>query len=175
MLGITKYQINLFDNALLFEEANKKALLETLGCCIDRYYVQWHTDRDEFNEDGPIILIINGNQYEFTAFQLDYSLTINKIDLSGKLDWYGSGAEMPLVWKKNAFNEINTILGKQIEEIYLLEHGFTDWTLLGIEFEIKGLSNCLQLTNGLDCNNIVLKRLAEDDKNRRYKIKEMHV
>lgn len=170
MLGISKYQVNLFDDALLFEEANKKALLETLGYGIDRYYVQWHTDRDEFNEDGLIVLIINDKQYEFTAFQLDYSLTVDQIDLSKELDWYGAGAEMPLWWKMNAFENVNSILGKQIEGIYLLEYNFPNWVLFGIEVEVKGLDNCLQLTNGLDCNNVKLGRLIENDKYRRHKI-----
>lgn len=159
---------------------------------MESYYVQWETNEDAWNKDGPIILQIAQNQYEFTAYQLDeYSLTINTIDRTQKLDWYRSGDEMPLIWKKNPFEEINVVLDRKIEQIYLLEHSLTsgivdddeklkffqqitasDFFLVGIEFKINGFEKCLHLSNGLDCNEMKLYTTQVDHQNTRVLISE---
>lgn len=190
MLGIKNYKPNYFTNAIAFLNAHKNKLLSIKGKRIDAYYLQWDLKEDEWNKDGPIILLIDEQQYEFTAFQLDqYSLTINQIDISNPLDWYGAGTEFPLEWRKNPMEEINKVLGKKIEEIYLLEYSMVaditnnedkkaffqeltaaDYFLVGIEFKLAALKNCLHLSNGLDCNELKIYTTQVDIKNRRVKI-----
>ncbi|WP_162819922.1 hypothetical protein [Kordia sp. SMS9] len=184
MLGIPKYKPQYFSHAIPFLKKNKHFLLHVLDKKISNYYVQWNTEFNEWNADGPIILIIDEIQYEFTAVQLcDYSMTINKIDLSKKLDWYGAGDEMPLIWKESAFNHLNIIQGKTIRNIFLIEYNFVlensieneivnekDYNLVGIEFEFHETDNCLSLTNGLDCNDINLSRIEESIMYRRIQI-----
>ena len=118
MLGIENYALNYLHNCEEVLQFHKPIFKALIGKSIDAYFVQWELNRNEWNEDGPIIILIEGKQYEFTAYQLDYSLTRDKIKRTDKLDWYGSGDEMPLKWKKNAFENINSILHKPINKIY---------------------------------------------------------
>ena len=190
MLGIKKYQPNFSTTAAQFLDQHKDELKALIGKQIDHYFLQWETNENTWNADGPIILKIGTSQYEFTAFQLDeYSLTINKINLSEKLDWYGAGDEMPLIWNKNPIREINELLNKKIEEIHLLEYSMTsdideneekkdffkqlthsDFFMVGIEFKLSGVENCLQLSNGLDCNVMKMETTTIDIKNRKVKV-----
>lgn len=190
MLGIKGYKPNFSTTTSQFIDKHKEELQKLIGEQIGCYYLQWETRESQWNEDGPIILQIGLNQYEFTAFKLDeFSLTINEINLSEKLDWYGADDEMPLIWKKNPINELNTILNGKIEEVYLLEHSMTvgidnndektefikqltnsEFFIVGIEFKLKGVKNHLQLSNGLDCNVIKIETTQIDKKNRRIKI-----
>lgn len=190
MLGIEEYKPNFSTNAFEFIDKHKSDLQNLIGKQIKCYHLQWETKENTWNEDGPIILEIDNVQYEFTAYQLDeFSLTLNKINLFEKLDWYGAEDEMPLIWKKNPIEEINICLDKRIEEIYILEHSIisdiegesekknffkqltnSDFFIVGIEFKLNGIENCLQLSNGLDCNVIKIETTETDNKNRRIKL-----
>ena len=172
MLGIEKYELNYISDFEEIKKLHKKTFTDLIGKSIDSYFVQWNLNEKDWNEDGPIILLIDGNQFEFTAFQLAYSLTINKIDLSKKLDWYGAGNEMPLEWKKNAFENINTILNKPITKIYALEFGEgSSFHLVGFEFEFMEMKEVLHISNGLDCNVMKLHKTQPDDRTKRIEIK----
>lgn len=190
MLGIKGYKPNFSTTASQFIDKHREELQKLIGERIDSYYLQWETKENEWNKDGPVILKIGLNQYEFTAFKFDeFSLTINEIDLSEKLNWYGADDEMPLIWKKNPINELNTIFNRKIEEIYLLEHSMTadienndekktffkqltesEFFIVGIEFKLSGIKSHLQLSNGLDCNTIKIETSQIDRKNRRTRI-----
>lgn len=193
MLGIQKYKPIFSTTTSQFIEKHKKDLQHLIGKKVNCYYLQWETKEDRWNEDGPIILKIGKSQYEFTAFQLDeYSLTINQIDLSKELNWYGATDEIPLIWKKNAIDEMNILLNKRIEHIYLLAHSMTsgiikndeqkeffkplthsDFFMVGIEFKLDGIENHLQLSNGLDCNVMKMETTKMDAKNRRMKVEKV--
>lgn len=185
LLGIPNYSPKFFTKAHSFLEKNRDFLLHALNKKISSYYVQWNTDFDAWNEDGPIVVMIDETQYEFTAFKLEeYSITVQEIDLSKPLNWYDAGDEIPLVWRKNTFDAINPITGKTIKDIFLIEYNFyyhnsdknepvhdKDYDLVGIEFEFHDSSECLSLTNGLDCNAIHLRRTPENVMYRRINIK----
>lgn len=171
MLGIEKYELNYLDDIEEVKKQYGQTFNDLIGQPIDEYFVQWNLDEKNWNEDGPIILSIGGNQYEFTAYQLQYSLTINKIRLTDKLDWYGARNEMPLIWKRDIFENINSALHNPITKIYALEYGLgASFHLVGFEFEIEGLKDCLHISNGLDCNNIKLHNTETDVNNKRFQI-----
>ncbi|MBQ4820977.1 hypothetical protein [Aquimarina sp. MMG016] len=173
MLGIEKYELNYLNSCDDVIKLHKQTFNALIGKSIDSYFVQWEKNENKWNEDGPIIILIDGKQYEFTAYQLEYSLTINKIDLSDPLDWYGSGDEMPLEWKKNTFKSINSILNKPITKIYGLEYGQEPNShFVGFELEFDGINDCLHISNGLDCNTMKLHRTIADDRNKRIEIKK---
>lgn len=155
----------------------------------------WDTNRNEWNTDGPIIFRISNKNYEFVSYKLDeFSITINTIDLSIKLDWYGMGDELPLVWKKNALTEINQHLGKRIKEVYILTYNFISTTiedkahpenakriyqtgnmLHGIEFVLpkSGLldrKNYLSIFNGLDQIGVTTEYVEQGNQIKRIKI-----
>lgn len=190
MLGIKGYQPNFSTNVNEFINKHKTDLCHLIRKRINSYYLQWEINENTWNKDGVIILVIDNIQYEFTAHNLDeFSLTINEINLSEKLDWYGAKDEMPLEWRKNPIEEINLCLDKKIEEIYILEHSMisdlkrdhekkkffkqltnSDFFMVGIEFKLAGIENCLHLSNGLDCNVIKMETTKTDHKNSRLKV-----
>ncbi|GAB1858416.1 hypothetical protein MHTCC0001_32530 [Flavobacteriaceae bacterium MHTCC 0001] len=100
-----------------------------------------------------------------------YSFTIDKIDMSMPLDWYGSGDKMPLEWRKNAFEHINSILKKPITKIYGLEFGQgANFEFVGFEFEFDETKHCLHLSNGLDCNIMKFHQTIPDEMFKRIEI-----
>ena len=190
MLGLKGYKPDFSGSSTQFLEKHSTELQHLIGKSIESYYLQWDEKEGKWNEDGPIVLIINAKQHEFTTFKMDeYSMTINQIDLSQKLDWYGLDDEMPLVWKSNPLASINTCLNKAIEEIHILEYSLIadldrndrkkeelrtltafDFFIVGIELKLSGRKDCLQLSNGLDCNALKWETTTEDTKNRRVRV-----
>lgn len=98
MLGIKNYTLNPLGEYKELDSQMKSQLIELIGQHINSYYLQWDSVKafkgqvdlpnSAWNEDGPIVLCIGDKQFEFTAYQLDYSLTINQIDLIKPLYWY---------------------------------------------------------------------------------------
>ncbi|CAL2083608.1 hypothetical protein T190607A02C_200021 [Tenacibaculum sp. 190524A02b] len=79
-------------------------------------------------------------------------------------------------WKKNAFENINSILHKPITKIYGLEYGYkSNFHLVGFEFEFDNSKNCLHISNGLDCNTIKLHKTITDVKNKRIQISSQYI
>ena len=72
MLGIEKYELNYLNSCDDVIKFHKRTFNELIGKSIDSYFVQWEKDENKWNNDGPIIILIDGKQYEFTAYQLEY-------------------------------------------------------------------------------------------------------
>ncbi|WP_162051335.1 hypothetical protein [Pontibacter pamirensis] len=88
MLGIPSYAPKFFYDVELFKRTFQETLQNLIGKTITRFWVMWDDMENEWYPDGPVILEIDNNRYEFTAYQLDeLSLTINTINLDEKLDW----------------------------------------------------------------------------------------
>lgn len=173
MLGISGYKLNYIDKLEDFRNTSEsKSLKEIIGKSIESYFVQWNSLSDkDWNEDGPIILNIANNQIEFTAYQLEYSLTFNTINLNNELNWYGAGDEMPLIWKRDPFDEINSILYRRITKVFILEYALNpNFGIVGFELEFSGIDTCLHLSNGLDCNVIKFHKTQVDERNRRTEL-----
>ena len=150
MLGIPTYEPNFFNDADLFLKTQKDKFEKLIGKPIARFWVMWDENENEWYPDGPVILEIDGDNYEFCAYQLDdFSFTLNKIDLTGKLDWYGMGDELPLSWNENGKQELRESLNQPISAINVLTYNFksknvetgepheTGFMIHGIEFELK--------------------------------------
>ncbi len=171
MLGIKKYKLNLIGTVESGQKVFEKYFYDLIGQAINSYFVQWNLNENEWNDDAPIILLIGGKQIELTSYQLDFSLTVDRINLTNKLNWYGEGNNLPLEWVKNPFQEINKILYKPIDKIFGIEFGEDEnFNLVGFEFEFKGIKDCLCITNGLDCNIIKLHRSTTNKNNKRIQI-----
>jgi hypothetical protein len=188
MLGIPTYKPKFHNSAVSFKIEFDKTLSELIGKNIDRFWVMWETKENEWQADGPIILEIDGKRFEFTAYQLDeFSLTINSFELTDKLDWYGMGSEMPLIWKENGKAELTKNLGKLIIGINILTYNFvsefvesgekheTGDMLTGIEFILEKESesdndNFFSIYNGLDQNALSTTEIQQENQIKRIKI-----
>jgi hypothetical protein len=188
MLGIPDYEPNFFDRTDTFINVFGNELAKTIGLTLEDYWLMWQTEDDEWYNDGPVILKIANRHFEFTAYNLDdFSLTFNQIDLNKKLDWYGTGDEIPLVWKSKSNADINKLIGRKIMDINIIAYNFistvvddkvnpenigrideTGFMLHGIEFEFEksgwfDKNNFLQIFNALDANGITTE-VQKDDK-----------
>lgn len=192
MLGIRDYEPNFFREADTFNKVLGDTLLKLIGKPVDDYWLMWETKENEWYNDGPVILKIDNRQFEFTAHQLDeFSLTVNQIDLNQKLDWYGAGDEIPLIWKSKCHSAIDQIIGLSIKEISILTFKLittiiedklnrknvgmqheSDYMLHGIQFDFDdhGQTRYLQIFNGLDQNGLSSEPSKEDYQNKRIKI-----
>ena len=188
MLGISSYKPNFHSTAESFKKEFDRILSEVIGKKIEHFWVMWDTKENEWLTDGPIVLEINGKRFEFTAYQLDeFSLTINSFELTEKLDWYGMGDEMPLVWKKNGKSELNKNLNKEIIGINILTYNFvsefvesgkkheTGDMLHGIEFVLEKVSesdneNYFSIYNALDQNGMDKVEIQHENQVKRVKI-----
>ena len=118
MLGILNYEPNFFDDTEIFVKVLYDKLIGTIGLTLEDYWLMWDINENEWYNDGPVILKIGGAQFEFTTYNLDnFSLTFDKIDLTSKLDWYGIGDELPLIWKNRSNESVNNLLGRTILDI----------------------------------------------------------
>lgn len=188
MLGIPTYKPKFHNSAESFKLEFDKTLSELIGKNIDRFWVMWELKENEWLADAPIILEIDGNRFEFTAYQLDeFSLTINSFELTEKLDWYGMGSEMPLIWKENGKAEMTKNLRKPIIGINILTFNFvsefvesgkkneTGDMLTGIEFIFEKESesdndNYFSIYNGLDQNALSTTEIKQKNQIKRIKI-----
>ena len=186
MLGIPTYEPNFFDDANLFLKTQKDKFEKLIGKSISRFWVMWNEKENEWYPDGPVILEIDGDHYEFCAYQLDdFSFTLNTIDLRDKLDWYGMGDELPLSWKENGKQELRESLNRPISAINILTYNFksknvetgepheTGFMMHGIEFELKkekGNTTYFSIFNGLDQNALSSEKVEQEDQIERIKI-----
>lgn len=181
MLGIASYQPKFHSTAESFIQAHKNVLLNLFGKKIKRFWMMWETKDDRWIADAPIILNIDNDRYEFTAYQLDeFSLTINSFELQEKLDWYGMGDEMPLEWSENRKPAMIKNLNKPIVDIRLLtfnpksefvesgEKYENGDMLTGIEFVFEkdnelDAENYFSIYNALDQNDIENTAIKQDN------------
>lgn len=186
MLGISTYNPNFFDDANLFLETHKDKFEKLIGKPIARFWLIWDEKENEWYPDGPVILEINGDHYEFCAYQFDdFSFTLNSINLNEKLDWYGMGDEMPLTWKENGKQELQDSLNRPISGVNILTYNFkstnvetgdpheTGAMMHGIEFELeKGQDQVVYFSifNALDKNGLTSERVEQEDQIERIKI-----
>ncbi|TCI90674.1 hypothetical protein [Tenacibaculum sp. M341] len=164
MLGIESFNPKFYRKASYFKNDFQKVLKNLIGNKIDTFWLMWNVSQDEWLADGPVVLEINGDRLEFTAYQLDdFSLSINSFELTEKLDWYGMGDEMPLKWKEKANQLLSKNLDKKITAINILQYDFygnkneSEYILVGIEFVLEKESeidqkNFFSIYNGLDQN-----------------------
>ena len=188
MLGISTYKPKFHTNAESFKKEFDKILSELIGKKIERFWIMWETKENAWLADGPVILEIAGKRFEFTVYQLDeFSLTINSFELTDKLDWYGMGSELPLIWKENGKSELIKNLDKPIVGINILTYNFvskfvesgkkceTRDMLTGIEFILEKKSesdndNFFSIHNGLDQNAMSTTEIQYENQIKRIKI-----
>ena len=188
MLGIPTYNPKFHTTAESFKSEFNQILSELFGKRIEKFWVMWETKENEWLTDGPIVMEIDGKRFEFTAYKMDeFSLTINSFELTDKLDWYGMGTEMPLIWKENGKSELTKNLNKTIIGINILTYNFlsefvesgkkheTGDMLTGIEFVLEKESesdkeNFFTIFNNLDQNGIDKTEINHENQIKRIKI-----
>jgi hypothetical protein len=124
MYGIPKYKPQFFLKAKSFLGIHGESLRSLTGKTIDDYWLMWMIDLNEWFADGPIILKIDGQQFEFTTNGFDeISLTIDQIDLNQNIDRLDFGDELiTLTWESKCNSDIDQIIGLPIKEISLLTY-----------------------------------------------------
>ncbi|MBT2729209.1 hypothetical protein J7E63_20135 [Bacillus sp. ISL-75] len=121
MLGINDYNPTFYTDLNEFIKEQRDSLRSLIGLKLDEVWTVHEMSDGEFWSDCPVILGIGGQQLEFCSFNdREIAVTWNEIDLKEKLDWYGN-QELILEWRKSAIGNISSFIGKQIEEIEVIE------------------------------------------------------
>ena len=178
MLAIPNYEPTFFDKADTFFQVFGDELSKIIGCTLEDYWLMWDKKDDVWFSDGPVILKIANRQFEFTAFDEEFSLTLNEIDLNQDLEWYGTEENNLLVWNSKSNADINNLIGRKITDINIIAYNNisevifdkvnpenvgriieTGFILHGIEFEFEKShlfdnNNHLQIFNAINENGI---------------------
>lgn len=121
MLGIKDYEPIFYTDINEFINFHGDSLRQLIGSTIEGIWTVHEISDGEFWADCPVILVVGGRQLEFCSFNdREIAVTWNEIDLKEKLDWYGND-ELNLEWRKNAFGNFSLFIGKQMEEIEVIE------------------------------------------------------
>jgi hypothetical protein len=121
MLGIKDYEPIFYTDINEFINTHGKGLRDLIGSTIAEIWTVQEISDGDFWADCPVILLIGGKQLEFCSFNdREIAVTWNEIDLKEKLDWYGN-QELNLEWRKNAIDNFSFFIGKQIEEIEVIQ------------------------------------------------------
>lgn len=177
MLGMPKYNPTFFKSTQELINNCSKDLTTLIGKIIAEVWIVWDENNNEWFNDCPVVLNIEGQQIELCAFKFDeFAVTFNEIDLSNKLDWYGV-KDFDLEWRKACLQQFKGILNKKITDIGIIERNhrykvihdetnpknegnfISDWELNGIGFYIE--SEYIAVENGLD-ENIITTDINKD-------------
>lgn len=155
MFGVPEFEPNFFTDADTLLKVHGATLLNWVNQAIEEYWIIWDLKGNVWYQDGPVIFRIGNRNYEFVSQKLDeFSFTVDTIDLSKKLDWYGMGDELPLVWKKNSLEEINCYIGEPILEVNLLTYNSAGTALKFIAhrtyIEIEKPSETSNMLHGIE-------------------------
>lgn len=147
--------------------ASSKSLLNLLrqhiftGSQVSQTITLW--EANDWFEDAPIIIVIDGVQHEFCANKIgEFSYSKNTIDKSKPVKWcdasYGIGT---LRWKTNAHPNLKGLTNNTIIDIgtieYLLDENIQcifdkDWALSGVYVRCSHFY--AEIYNALDCNAV---------------------
>ncbi len=149
---ISNYEPVIFKTRREFLVVYHSILLNLIGKTIEGYLLLHDVRDNEWIRDAPAILIIGGQRYEFTAFEIDYfNMTVDAVDLETVIDWYTDKDRQFFTWRQNGIKWINRIIGRRIIGINLLNSQFNrisiidefsnrreceDPALAGIEFMV---------------------------------------
>jgi hypothetical protein len=79
--GIKNYQPQWKDSATALLELIEKAPL--IGYPVEELWSLWDEENDEWFSDGPVIIAIQGRNFEFCANKLnEFSFSVDSIDVS---------------------------------------------------------------------------------------------
>lgn len=173
MLGIPNYDPRFYSDTQEIVNELGKELIRFIGKSISCVWIVWNGKTNEVFKSCPVILIIEGNQLEICCYEIDQiSITINKIDMSQKLDWYGAD-DLTLYWKRDSILEQAFVRKRIVKNIELIECEYTtqkvlnrrvplliekqncNWLLNGVGFELE--DGYFSVYNGLDENEISVK------------------
>jgi hypothetical protein len=100
----------------------REVLSGTIGNEIECSWVAWHHSYDQWWDDAPVILRIDGVNYEFCWQKTsDFALTRDTIDVRREVKWTNSEDSL-LFWKKDALPRLQAVVGKRIIGLQLQGH-----------------------------------------------------
>lgn len=166
MLGIKNYNPIMYTNVSNLIENYRIQLEGLIGKTIQKIWVAWEQDQDEWFNDCPVIICFDECQLELCAYKMDeFAVTFDKILVSQKLCWYGT--DLKLNWEENKMEDLHDVRGKKVMEIEMIERretNATEFYLAGMGFHLN--NGYFAICNGLDENVIIKHR--EESPNYKY-------
>ncbi|MBK9069428.1 MAG: hypothetical protein IPL79_00230 [Myxococcales bacterium] len=153
MYGVPNFEPNFFRDPHTLIEVLGAELNGLIGKTFEDYWVMWDLREDVHYTDGPVVLKIGGEPYEFVARDLDkFSITRARVDLLSPLDWYGAGDELPLAWRTQTETAINQLIGRTVSGIDILLYALTTDLIFAKESpsELAQSHTSAQMLHGLE-------------------------
>lgn len=148
----------MYTNVSNLLEDHRTQLEGLIGKTIQKIWVAWEQNQDEWFNDCPVIICFDECQLELCAYKMDeFAVTFDKILVPQKLCWYGS--DLKLNWEENKMEDLHDVRGKQVIGIEMIERRETeaaDFYLAGMGFHLN--DGYFAICNGLDENMIIKHR-----------------
>lgn len=134
-----------------------RQLAALVGCRLDQTWLLWDQDRDEWFNDGPVLLDFDGRQLEVNHRKLhEISITWDSIDplRQSAWTWGWHGYWVQMSWRQNPRAELLDCVGRTLSAVELMEWTGGDvadgMVALGMVFG----SRCVTVFNALDENGL---------------------
>ena len=120
-----------------------------VGATIEKTYVGWFTEYDNWYQDFPVILVVGGKQYEICWYKADdLSITEDQIDIE---NW--NAPDERVVIRQDALPELERAIGKTITGVELGESEINGTAIINsVNLILEG--GYLTIFNNLDENGV---------------------
>src|SRR5882757_6264966 len=158
---IQGYQPQWLNGVSAIIAAHGQGLLALAGHRLQRAWLLWDLDDDEWFSDGPVLLDFDGEQVEINHQKFDdLSITWNTIDPVGQPAWtYGDWSRpgdhiFHLGWRQDVRSELLALQGQRLLAAELLEYAGGDLAdgMVAVSFAFS--DGRVTVANGLDENSL---------------------
>ncbi|MGC4938368.1 hypothetical protein [Kribbella sp. DT2] len=126
--AIQGYEPRWLDTRQAIAAAHGRRLCALIGRRLDRAWLAWDREADEWFADAPVLLDFGGEQVEVNHQKFsDLSVTWNTVDPVGQATWSTGGDDDPeaytfqLGWRHDAVPKLSAVEGRRLTAVELLE------------------------------------------------------
>ncbi|GAA5091474.1 hypothetical protein GCM10023319_45460 [Nocardia iowensis] len=156
---IEGYQPQWLSGRRAITATHGRRLQALVGCHLNRAWLIWDRDADEWFADGPILLDFDGEQVELNHQKFaDLSITWNTIDPVGQATWSNGDDNDPeihtfhLSWRHDTRPELTALEGRQLQAVELIQwaDGSIAEGMVAVSFVFP--DDRVTISNGMDEN-----------------------
>lgn len=131
--------------------AHGPRLTALVGRALQRVWLVWDLDDDEWFADCPVLLDFGTDQVEVNHWKLDeLSVTWNSIDPSRPVTW----ADFRLAWRPEPLPQLAPLPGQPLQRVELLEWTGGDMGNGSVDLQFVFPATYLTVHNGMDENGL---------------------
>ncbi|WP_406237349.1 hypothetical protein [Nocardia sp. NBC_01009] len=158
---IEGYQPQWLSGRRAIATAHGRRLQALVGRHLNRGWLIWDRDDDEWFADGPVLLDFEGEQVELNHQKFaDLSITWNTIDPVVQANWSNGDDDDPdvhtfhLSWRHDTCRELAALEGRQLQAVELLEWTGGDIANGMVAVSFIFADDRVTISNGMDENQL---------------------